>query len=85
MSLEICHVFAHTILAEPPRFVRIFDYKCGQNFENMENFAQLGKITIMLWSLLLSTEIAYKILENGVCYTEIQAARLEALTVPEKR
>ena len=24
-------------------------------------------------------EIAYKILKNGVCYTEIQAARLEAL------
>ena len=28
-----------------------------------------------MWSLLLNTEITYKM----VCYTEIQAARLEAL------
>ena len=34
-----------------------------------------------MWSLLLNTEITYKIRENGVCYTEIQAARLEALTL----
>ena len=33
-----------------------------------------------MWSLLLNTEITYTILKNGVCYTEIQAARLEALT-----
>ena len=34
-----------------------------------------------MWSLLLNTKITYKILKNGVCYTEIQAARLEALKV----
>ena len=27
----------------------------------------------------INTEIAYKIRKNAVCYTEIQAARLEAL------
>ena len=32
-----------------------------------------------MWNLLLNTEITYKILKNGVCYSEIQAARLEAL------
>ena len=33
-----------------------------------------------MWSLLLNTEIAYKN-KNGECYTEIQAAKLEALQV----
>ena len=34
-----------------------------------------------MWSLLLNTEITYKIRKNCVCYTEIQAARLEALVM----
>ena len=36
-----------------------------------------------MWSLLLNTEVTYKILKNRVCYTctEIQAARLEVLRI----
>ena len=67
-----------------PVFLRISDYKYGRNFENTESFGQLGKHYNMC-SLLLNMEITYKIRKNGVCYTEIQAAGLEALLLTKKR
>ena len=67
------------------KFVR--PYFCRYLTTNMDEILKTRKIWKTLQTHLhlepiVNTETTYKILKNDVCYTAIQAARLEALQFP---